>query len=427
MDRRTFLSATAVAAAAPLAGVRAIAQAAPSGTPGPKPSPVDRIAEAAESSRLALNFDGRRFSGPAYDWLLERGSDAQAFLVGEEHGIAENPKLSAQLFTDLSHTGYRNLAIETSPPMASALAQSVADGSVAGVKRLVTAPESRVAFFGLREEAELLVAAHGAIGGKAGWLWGTDYDVGADRFLIRKLKSKPKPRRAASSLAKLDAASNASWARYAETYNPQFIFSFAGDPGLVQAVRRDWPGADVESRSILDTLEATLSINKLWAQGKGYDSNLARSRLLRSNFLRYWRTKQRQDPQSRLLMKMGASHMVRGLSMSDVFDLGTFVPELVAAEGGSSFHMLVLPGPGTKTANLDPTKFLYVPGNRDEYGAGMDVFDKVVVPGTFTLFDTVPLRSLASSSVDVPLPLWRIIHGFDAVLILTGSTPSSNI
>jgi len=113
--------------------------------------------------------------------------------------------------------------------------------------------------------------------------------------------------------------------------------------------------------------------------------------------------------------------------MSDVFDLGTFVPDLVAERGGSAFQMLVLPGPGTQTANLDPTKFLYVPGNRDEYGAGMDIFDRAVLPGTFTLFDTAPLRSLASSSGDVPLPLWRIIHGFDAVLILTGSTPSSNI
>jgi len=419
MDRRTFLSATAVAAAA--AGVPAFAQTA---SPREKLTTLDKLGDAAATNRRALNFDGRRFSGSAYDWLLERGSNAQAFLVGEEHGIAENPKLAAQLFGDLSHAGYRHLAIETSPPMADALAGSVTAGSVAGVKHLVTTPESRVAFFGLREEAELLAAAHKAVAGKPGWLWGMDYDVGADRFLIRKLKSRPKPPRAVGALNALETASNASWVRYDETHNPQFIFSFAGDPELVVAVRHEWPKADLESRSILDTLEATLSINQLWTQGKGYESNLARSRLLRANLLRYWRKK---SPDARLFMKMGASHMVRGVNMSDVFDLGTFVPDLVAERGGSAFQMLVLPGPGTQTANLDPTKFLYVPGNRDEYGAGMDIFDRAVLPGTFTLFDTAPLRSLASSSGDVPLPLWRIIHGFDAVLILTGSTPSSNI
>jgi len=113
LDRRTFLSATTVAAAVPLVSVRSAVQSSPAA----KPTQLDKIAEAAANNRRPLNFDSRRFSGPAYDWLMERGSAAQAFLVGEEHGIAENPKLAAQLFTDLSRIGYRHLAIETSPPV----------------------------------------------------------------------------------------------------------------------------------------------------------------------------------------------------------------------------------------------------------------------------------------------------------------------
>jgi hypothetical protein len=89
---------------------------------------------------------------------------------------------------------------------------------------------------------------------------------------------------------------------------------------------------------------------------------------------------------------------------------------------------MVLPGPGTQTANFDPTSFRYVAADRDQYGEGMDVFDEAVFPGKFTVFDMAPLRSIASSaSKEVPLPLWRVIHGFDAVLILTGSHPSSNL
>jgi hypothetical protein len=426
VDRRSFLSAATVTAAAPLAATWAIAQPA-TNAPARRPK-LEPIAEAAIANRRTLNFDGRRFSGPAYDWLIERGSGAHAFLVGEEHGIAENPKLVAQLLTDLAPAGYRQLAIETSPPMAAALGQAVADGGVAGIRRLVTAPESRIAFFGLREEAEMLAAVHRVVGGRPNWLWGLDYEVGSDRFLIRRLKASAKPQRAADALARLEAASAASWARYDSSRNPQHIFSFAGDPALVAAVRRTWPGADADSRLILDTLQQTLSINQAWTRNQGYESNLQRSRFMRANLLRYWKLKQRQDRTGRLLMKMGASHMVRGLSMSDVFDLGTFVPELVAVEGGAAFHLLVLPGPGTRTANLDPTRFLYVPGTRDEYGAGMELFDQAVAPNGFTLFDTAPLRPLASSvSGDLPLPLWRIIHGFDAILILTGSTPSTNI
>jgi hypothetical protein len=125
---------------------------------------------------------------------------------------------------------------------------------------------------------------------------------------------------------------------------------------------------------------------------------------------------------------MGGSHLVRGLNMTDTFDLGTLVPELLAASGGKSFHLMVLPGPGTQTASLDPTKFVYVPGNRDQYGKGMELFDQAIIPGKFTLFDTAPLRPIADSYYDdVPLPIWRVIHGFDAVLVLTGSHASANL
>jgi hypothetical protein len=423
MDRRTFLAATASAATAPLAAHAAARDPAPAKAV----ERLEKLGAAATAARMPLGFDGSRFSGAGLDWLLKRGGEAHAFLIGEEHGIAENPKLAAALFTELAPHGYRYVAIEVSPPMASAIGQALARGDAA-LRQLLTAPESRVPFFGLREEADWLRAARAAVPRGRPFLWGVDYDVAADRFLIARLKAKAKPGGASRALDRVSAASAASWARYEETKNPQFIYSFSGDPALVEAVERAWPGADGESRIILETLRETLAINRLWGAGKGYESNLRRSRLMRANLLRYWREKERRDPDGRVLMKLGASHLVRGLNMSDVFDLGTLVPELTAARVGSSFHLLVLPGPSSQTANLDPTRFVYVPGKRDEYGEGMDIFDKAVLPDGFTLFDTAALRPLASSAGrDLPLPLWRVIHGFDAVLVMTGSTPSTNL
>src|SRR5206468_11171464 len=243
--------------------------------------------------------------------------------------------------------------------------------------------------------------------------------------LIRQLKMRRKPAAANAALARLEAASEASWAKYDATHNPQFIYSFAGDPKLVRDVRVAWPNADEQSRVIMDTLEQAFAINALWVAGKGYDSNLLRSKLMRRNLLRYWRAKR---PEDRVFMKMGASHLTRGPSfLTDMFDPGSMVPELVAERGGESFNVMVLPGPGIQTANMDPSQFRYVPGKRDQYGEGMDLFDQAVIPGKFTLFDMAPLRPIASSSSrEVPLPLWRVIHGFDAVLIMTGSHPSSN-
>jgi erythromycin esterase-like protein len=425
MDRRTFLSFSALAAAAPLVSAPGRADPAPlPASPSGRPRHLEGLAEAMKQARRVIAFDGQRFSGAGYEWLLSRGKDAQAFLIGEEHGIAENPKLAAQLFTALAPQGYRHVAVEISPAMAEAIDRTLRRGGAPALDRLLTTPESRVAFFGLKEEFEWLAAASAATRG-APFLWGLDYEVAADRFLIDQLGRTPKPAAAEAAVEQLRVASSESWARYAATRNPQFIYSFAGDPKTVQAVRAAWPNPDPASKLILDTLESTFAINGAWAAGKGYESNLLRTQFMRANFVRYWK---RTRPGDRLFMKFGASHMVRGVSMSDVFDVGSLVPELVAERGGTSFHLLVLPGPGTQTANLDPTQFRYVPGNRNEYGEGMDLFDEAVVPGKFTLFDTAPLRPMASSAnKDVPLPLWRVIHGFDAVLIMTGSTPSTNL
>jgi len=425
MNRRNFISLTAGVATASLVGAEARAQApAVESGPSAPSAPQSKLAQAISGNRMPLAFDGARFSGAGYDWLLKRGSDAQAFLLGEEHGIAENPKLAAQLFADLAPRGYRKLVVEISPPMAVALDRGLASRDESELRSLLTTPESRVAFFGLKEEAQWLQAARAALPGNAPFLWGVDYELAADRYLIRKLVQATKPATAVEALSKLSTASAESWAKYEQTHNPQFIFSFAGDPRLVAALRDAWPEADAEARSIMDTLEHTLAINAAWATGNGYESNLRRSRFMRANLLRHWQAKPRED---RVFMKMGASHMVRGLGMSDVFDLGTLVPELVAEAGGHSFNVLVLPGIGSQTANLDPTKFTYVPGNREEY-AGMEVFRQAVLPGQFTVFDTAALRPLASSNGgDTPLPLWRAIHGFDAVLVMTGSQPSSNL
>jgi len=52
------------------------------------PSVEQRITERARENRRVLRFDGRAFSGPAWDLLVEEGRRAQVFLLGEEHGIA---------------------------------------------------------------------------------------------------------------------------------------------------------------------------------------------------------------------------------------------------------------------------------------------------------------------------------------------------
>src|SRR4051812_45240446 len=121
INRRDLFVGAALTAGAAVAAPAFPAIAQPAAAPPPKPSRRERLATAIAANAMALEFDGSHFSGSGYDWLLKRGSEAQAFLLGEEHGIAENPKLAAQLFTALVPSGYRHVAVEISPPMAEAL------------------------------------------------------------------------------------------------------------------------------------------------------------------------------------------------------------------------------------------------------------------------------------------------------------------
>lgn len=394
----------------------------------PSAAPMTQLRRAIADARRALDFDGRRFSGPAFEWLVGKGREAQAFLVGEEHGIAENPKLAAALFRSLVPAGYRRIAVETSPPMASVMNAALLQGGLSSLEQLVTTPGSQVAFFGMREEAEWLAGARARVPRTTPLLWGLDYELTSDRFLIKTLKSLPKPAAATRALAALESASAASWRQYSDTHDPRFIFSFAGDPALVANVRGAWPGADTGTNVILTTLEETFAINRSWSEGNGYGSNLRRSQLMRTNLLRYWRELERRDPQARLFIKLGASHVIRGLSFTGVFDVGTMVPELAAARGGTAFHLLVLPGAGSETATFDPTRFRYFPGHRNEYGKSMELFHAATSPDTFTIFDTAPLRPIAKTDDgDLDPTLLKVIHGFDGVLVMTGSRPSADL
>jgi hypothetical protein len=390
------------------------------------PSLEDRLHSAAAENRLRLDYDGNAFAGPAWEFMLREGRQAQFFVIGEEHGIAENPKLTAALFAALVKDGYSNLVIEISPPMAAALDAALQADGLQGLHELYAQDGAEPAFYGMQEEAELLAAARAAA--SAGpVLWGVDYEVGADRYLLRQLAEFPKPAAAADALAALTAASLESWARYYETGSPQYIFSFAGDPQLVQRLKEAWPDRSPEADWILDTLLETLEINRLWVAGEAWRSNERRATLLRNNFLRYWQQAKQAGTAPRAMFKFGASHVVRGRNMSDTFDLGAMLPEVAALEGRSSFNILVLPGVESQIARFNPVDWSYQPAPaKDGYVKGLEPIVSAAHADGFTLIDLRPLRPLVGMR-PASEELRRTVLGFDAVLVMTGSTPSSNL
>jgi len=391
---------------------------------------AERLLEALRQNRRTLAIADGRLSGDGAELLLSEGRASQFFLLGEEHGVAEVPALAAALFRELTRHGYRHLAIETG------------DGLAVTLDTLARKPEplaALTAFFQahwpgapsytLREEAELLVEAVAASPARQ-VLWGLDYDIMADRHAL------PRLRELASTPAQREAAGRAigvadSLLRLAmEQRNPGHVMMFGGPESVLQELRFAYaPGPGTEAERIVSLLEATRRINGYWLSGEGWRSNEERARWNKRQFARLWHdARQRDGEPPRVMLKFGANHMIRGRTWTDVYDLGSLASELADALGGRSFHVLVVGGRESSHAVLDPTVMEYRPAPSDMPAdpATRPFFD-AADPAAWTLYDLRPLRPLASQGRfgDLPEGLAKVIWGFDAVVVVTGSRPAT--
>lgn len=432
LDRRDLLAGLGLAGIAALprpaeAQTSAPAPAAPEPAK-PKPTLAQRLAAEAPKHQLAMDYDGRTWSGPGLDWLVKEGSDAQFFLLGEEHGLAQVPALVGQLLPALKPAGYTRLGLEVSPPAARALDKAAAAGPD-GLKRYFAQVDKGPAFYTMKEEAGMLAAVRAAFPGKSPLLFGLDYEIILDRPFIAALKARA-PTAARVPLAALEAASLASWAAYASTKDIGKIFCFSGDPALVEAVMAAWPDPDPASAEILETLHQSLIINGHQTAGRYFLSNDSRAQFNRANWARLWRAETAAGRQPRCFFKFGAGHMVRGRSMTEVFDIASIVAETAALMGGHSFHLAVVPLDGGRQAVLNPETVTYGEVPVETVAEmGLEPLASLVPPATSMLFDMRPLRRLMSASVTATADprLTRVVHGYDAVLFVRGATPSGNL
>jgi hypothetical protein len=134
----------------------------------------------------------------------------------------------------------------------------------------------------------------------------------------------------------------------------------------------------------------------------------------------------------KVMFKFGYNHMVRGANYVNVFDLGTMADEVAALTGNRAFHIIVLPGPGSRQAVLGPGRsFVSVSSDQfDDFGTGdqriMRVLSNANADG-HEVIDLVAVRRLAMRGVDSWNPdVVRTIHGYDAAVIWKGAHASSS-
>ena len=129
------------------------------------------------------------------------------------------------------------------------------------------------------------------------------------------------------------------------------------------------------------------------------------------------------------MVKLGGNHLVRGRNNTGTFDLGSLLPEIAEVEGTRTFSILVLPGADSLTAVLNPVSWTFeAKPAKDNYAGGLEPLTAAAFSDAFTLIDLAALRPIIGSSTrKYGVAAARVIHGFDMLLVMSGSTASTDL
>jgi hypothetical protein len=427
MNRRDLLVAGGMFL---LGGPRAVGKVSPSRRAQQQTrGPQETLLEALRKNRFPLTMSAGTPAGAGWDWLVQKARDAHFTLVGEEHGVAETAQLTAALFKTLRASGYTRMAIELSPMIAQDIGAAARRNGLKGILDFYAQPSTWSPMY-LREEAQLIADVVAAAPRNEQVLWGFDREIFSDLYLINRLEAKV-PQRARAPYARLKEASAGTAARREKNPGAELPFTFAQEPAIVSAVRAAWPNPDRDSDIILRTLEETLAINAAGRAGNGWEQSERRAQWMRSSLAARLNEERKRGSEPKVMLKAGYNHMIRGANYVNIFDVGSMPDEVAALNGRHAFHVIVLPGPGSRQATLGPGRsFVAVSSDEyDEFKAGDQRLTRVLSNANATGHEVIDLRALRPLAMR-GLESWnsdvvKTIYGYDAAVIWKGAHASS--
>lgn len=396
-------------------------RAAPPAGAGP-----DTLSDLLRRHRHAFRLEGDSLVGPGARFLLGEARRASFFVVGEDHGVAEIPRLCAALFERMVPLGYRHLAIEASPTVARELEER-ARWEDPGLEAFAAEAGIRVPFYAWREERELLARVVRASPVDSGALWGLDQEYIAGTEMAFRRLYELAPDEAARELAARERKRAGYGMAAARHGDHSKLWLPSADSADFARLRAAFAGRG-EALRLIDDLRASSRVYRLFFDGERYRSAALRERLLKRNFAHRWREAQEAgDEPTKVMVKFGGGHALRGRGLfTGVHGLGNFLSELAVSRGSRSFHLLVLGGEGSLTTEVGPGLAFRTSRGATTGARWLSPVTRVLPGRGWAVFDLRPLRPLLAEGAAAANPLLeQVIWGYDALAVLSGSTPAS--
>ncbi len=371
-------------------------------------------------------FEDGNLSGDGLSFFKEEADQNSFFLIGEDHGIGDIPLFTAALFEQFNSHGYEYFATETGPYTADMVQEMAAkDEWETLFKQHFEQYPWSIPFYIYQEECTILrnVLKNNPQGKQL--IWGLDQEFAASfRMFFKKLEMEAEKTTAKTVANEYYEMAESTFKEAAESKNPGKSLLAVIQPSDFEKLRNafsDQP-ASVE---LINELEKSVNIYRMWFTRQGYESNCTRAEMMKRYFMKYYSAAKAKGESPKVMFKFGANHIYRGLNGLNVFDIGNFISELASQEGTSSFHMYVIGRKGTqnrsnpfsksdddKFAEYDPASYL----DKIDFSTVLQA-----TPTTdWAVIDVRPLRKLLFSKQLKTLPkgIEKLIWSYDAILVI---------
>ncbi|UOQ70665.1 hypothetical protein [Hymenobacter cellulosilyticus] len=370
-------------------------------------------------NQLSMLLQNRQFAGTGWDKLQQEVRGSQFVAVGEMHGTAQIPQLTAALAQVLQP---KIFAVEISPSETQDLNRVV--DQPAAHRAFQQQHPFALSFFSWSEEAALVRQLRA----QQVQIMGIDQDnMFAAGRLYSRLAELSKSKATKTYLLRRAAAIQAHDRAVMGSQGEQITMmqqSAASLDSLVNLTRKE--SAQVQALVQGYVTSARIYQNNV-KPATNAASHLERIGLMKRNLLLQLRPYQPTGTEAlpKMLFKFGAEHCARGLSRAGVYDVGNMVVNLADMQTQKSLHILVLGKQGTTTHGFNPDD---ASKNTTSYSAESTsmykLFFEQAAPQAWSVIDLRPLRrALVSRKLQLnSTALERIIQGYDYFLIIPETT-----
>ena len=373
-----------------------------------------------------LEFKEQELSGPGLALLKEEAKESPFFLIGEAHGMAEIALFTAALYKEIQPFGYTYFATETGPYTAEIIQQMAsAENWESQFKQHFTQYPWSIPFYNWKEECNVLRTVLKGHTSDNPIIWGLDQEFAASfRMLFKKLEveaATPSSKKVANHYYTM---AQEAYKEASESKNPGKSFLAVVRPADFEKLRNAFAGQPA-ALALINEMDESIHIYQMWFSREGYMSNYTRAEMMKKHFYTYYQKAKEKEKQPRVLIKLGASHIYRGLNGLNIPDIGSFVSEIASMEGTQSFHLYVVARKGTYNAynpfsESDADKQKPHDASEDNDKTDLSAVLKAAPEDKWALIDLRPLRKPMHNHQlkDIQKGLEKIIWSYDAMLVI---------